>query len=645
MRLYLIFILLLFSCISQTSFAFQNSNQYEYLQTRYEKALTKKEYNKALAALNRLGDFLIYKEMNHKEGYRLLREFKPLLSNCSDTTECAKFYINYAEAATYAQDYKGSVVILEEGIRLMEQLQDSSLYEYGYAYLKSAENTNRLNRFTESANYFQKAEVLFTHQQDTLMLLWTKSGLSTLFSNYAIYDKAAEQRAFIFQTKNQENYGQVIAIAHLGAASDAFFQYQPELELYHIERALQVKNNQADIQAIVRLLTLSYATAIYSRQQQKEKANYYYEELSGNFDTHQLKTPFINSYYQLAKSRHALVNKRYPLAERHALKLLKSLENTDDWQSLARAYWLLANIYEQNTENAKALEYFKRYAYLKDSVNKAASRRKFAYVQTQFETQKKDLAIRQKNKDIQLLHAENRIVNQRFLLLGLVGFSLFVFIYIWRQRLYAIRKEKLQKEFAQNLIRHLEDERKRIAGELHDSIGQNLLLIKNKLLLGKEKDTGLVEQTINEVRNISQSLHPFQFEKLGVLTSIRHTLENFQRNSSIFYSEDIQVERISIDKEKEIFIYRMLQECLTNVEKHSKAKACRVEIKETLQHFIFVIQDNGVGFDVKEKMQKLNSLGLKNLKERAQIIGAQLIINSEKENGTLISIYIPKNKS
>ena len=89
----------------------------------------------------------------------------------------------------------------------------------------------------------------------------------------------------------------------------------------------------------------------------------------------------------------------------------------------------------------------------------------------------------------------------------------------------------------------------------------------------------------------------------------------------------------------------MLQECLTNVEKHSKAKACRVEIKETLQHFIFVIQDNGVGFDVKEKMQTLNSLGLKNLKERAQIIGAQLIINSEKENGTLISIYIPKNKS
>lgn len=616
----------------------------DQLELQYEKAVAEKDYDKALIALNKLGDVLIYHEMKHQDGYSLLKSFVPYLADCTQDKERAKFYVTYAEAATYAQDYRGSVRILKEGIQFLEQLQDSSLYEYGYAYLKAGENTNKLNRFTESATYFQKAEKLFAHQQDTLMLLWTKSGLSTLFSSYAIYDKAAEEREFIFQTQPQDKYGQVVAIAHLRAASDDFFQNLPEKELYHIEQALQVKDNHSDIQGIVRLLTLCYATTVYAKHQQKEKANYYFKELHKRLGDKSPKTPFLASYYSFAQSRHALVNKRFKEAERYAKELLDNIKKTDDWQSLIRAYWLLANIYEETQQTPKALYYFKQYAHVKDSVSEAASRKKFAYVQTQFETEKKDLEIQQQNQAIELLQAENRIVHQRFLLGGLIVVGLFVSIYFWRQRLFSIRKGKLQKEFAKNLIRHLEDERKRIARELHDSIGQNLLLIKNSLLANPQSNPALIDQSIQEVRSMSQSLHPFQFEQLGLLTSIRHTVENFQKNSAIFYTEDIQVEHLEVEKEKEIFIYRMLQEGLANVEKHSQAKACQLQVKETPTQFIFSIKDNGKGFDVAEKAYTLNSLGLKNLKERAQLIGAELKIESKKGKGTLITIIISKKK-
>ena len=144
------------------------------------------------------------------------------------------------------------------------------------------------------------------------------------------------------------------------------------------------------------------------------------------------------------------------------------------------------------------------------------AKKRFAYVQAQFQSEKKDLEIQQQNQAIELLQAENRIANQRFLLGGIIVIGLFGGIYFWKQRLFSIRKGKLQKRFAQNLIRHLEDERKHIARELHDSIAHNLLLIKNSLLLNVQSAPALIDQSIQEVQSMSQSLHPFQFEKTGL---------------------------------------------------------------------------------------------------------------------------------
>ena len=129
---------------------------------------------------------------------------------------------------------------------------------------------------------------------------------------------------------------------------------------------------------------------------------------------------------------------------------------------------------------------------------------------------------------------------------------------------------------------------------------------------------------------------------MGLLASIKNTVENFQKNSDIFYSEVIEIEKLEISKDKEIFVFRMLQECLNNVEKHSKAKACNIMVENLNDSVLFQIKDNGIGFDVSENSQIIDSLGLKTLKERAQIIGAQLSIDSVKGKGTTIQIKVPK---
>src|SRR5690554_7526168 len=94
---------------------------------------------------------------------------------------------------------------------------------------------------------------------------------------------------------------------------------------------------------------------------------------------------------------------------------------------------------------------------------------------------------------------------------GLLLIGMFSTIYFWRSRNFSHRKAKLEKVFAQDLIRNVEAERKRISSELHDSIGQSLLLIKNRVFLDSDKktDATLIDNTIDEVRNLSQKLHPF----------------------------------------------------------------------------------------------------------------------------------------
>ncbi|WP_347373264.1 ATP-binding protein [Aequorivita sp. Q41] len=113
----------------------------------------------------------------------------------------------------------------------------------------------------------------------------------------------------------------------------------------------------------------------------------------------------------------------------------------------------------------------------------------------------------------------------------------------------------------------------------------------------------------------------------------------------VFFSHEITDEESiesMIHKEKHIYIFRMVQEALNNVLKHAKAKACKLEIYAETHCVLFKILDNGIGFDLKNNENKLNSLGMKTLKERAEIIEAKLTVTSIRGKGTTVCIKIPK---
>lgn len=206
-------------------------------------------------------------------------------------------------------------------------------------------------------------------------------------------------------------------------------------------------------------------------------------------------------------------------------------------------------------------------------------------------------------------------------------------------------------EFSKKIIEVQEEEKKRVASELHDSLGQNIIIIKNKILsliknFNKENlESKLQEITKNidnisdEVRNISYSLHPYHLKTIGLTESIKDLIYDFSNSSNITFALSID----DIDKifliEHQISIYRIIQECMTNCFKHSKATNIALNISKDTNYLTILVLDDGIGFNENTKSNK-NGFGIIGIKERLKIINGTLNINSNI-NKTEIKIIIP----
>ena len=213
-------------------------------------------------------------------------------------------------------------------------------------------------------------------------------------------------------------------------------------------------------------------------------------------------------------------------------------------------------------------------------------------------------------------------------------------------RLRAIAEAKTL--FSRRLIESQETERKRIASELHDGLGQNLVVIKNRAALGIKKGddkervakefnniSESATQALDEVREITNNLRPQLLDRLGLTKAIAAMLKKVSDVIEI-ESEIDSIDNI-FNESEEISVYRIVQESLNNVIKHANASNAKVKIKRTEHQVLITIEDNGKGFDTTNAS---SGLGLVGLKERAQLLNAALLIESKIGKGTAIQVEI-----
>ena len=238
---------------------------------------------------------------------------------------------------------------------------------------------------------------------------------------------------------------------------------------------------------------------------------------------------------------------------------------------------------------------------------------------------------------------------------ALIAFAIFIAAYaFFRYRINQVEKaRRLQEVFSRRLLASQEQERQRIAGELHDTIGQSLLIIKNRVALAQmdidEKET--VEDQLSELsqsagaaieecREIAYNLRPYQISRFG-LSKTLHGI--FMRINEITEIEaEAKIENIDglLSAEAEINVYRIVQECVNNIIKHSGAASALLSIKRDGEEITVLIRDNGKGFPAqRETAEKKNGgFGLIGIAERVKMLGGAIEIDSATERGTVVRV-------
>lgn len=215
------------------------------------------------------------------------------------------------------------------------------------------------------------------------------------------------------------------------------------------------------------------------------------------------------------------------------------------------------------------------------------------------------------------------------------------------------KSEAMLRSLTQKLQEIREEERSRIAMELHDELGQILTAIKIDLnsIIKKppyKKDIpqkiapliSLVENTINSVRKISSELRPVIIDRLGLIPAIEWQIDEIKKRLDIKFLTNFPEEIIGIDKQIEITIFRTFQEMMTNIARHSKATEVFVSITNDEKKFMMIVKDNGIGFSP-DKISSTKGLGLMGMKERVKSVGGIMEISSMLNYGTEIKIFIP----
>ncbi len=216
------------------------------------------------------------------------------------------------------------------------------------------------------------------------------------------------------------------------------------------------------------------------------------------------------------------------------------------------------------------------------------------------------------------------------------------------------REQRARAKYTRQLIVSQEAERSRIASELHDSLGQNLLLIKNRAQLaltraGKpaelkeqmEAINDLASAAITEVRQISRDLHPPHIDHLGLTRALEAMIDSAAKASGIHFDRKLDPVDDIFLKEAAMNLYRIVQESLNNILKHSQARRASVKLERDVHDVQLCIADDGCGFDAEETAENPKGMGLKNIAERVKMLGGRLKMTRRPGNGMRMDVTIP----
>lgn len=290
--------------------------------------------------------------------------------------------------------------------------------------------------------------------------------------------------------------------------------------------------------------------------------------------------------------------------------------------------------------------YMQRWFEFKDSIFNEEKAEALAKYETLYETEKKEAQIREQHLIIQNEKQLRRLY--AFIAISILLFAL-VIIVLYRnhskQKTQRLLQEQQDKSL-QEIFNAEQNERIRIARDLHDSIGQKLSVVR--MLLPRDphspelqKISAYLDETAQEVRSISHNLIP-EILNFGLIKAIEELCDqiNATEKVRIEFTPDEPTRSIKLDKKTELSLYRIIQEILNNIVKHSQTDKISIDLKSLPGVMQIEIEDKGVGFDT-DAISQSKGIGWRNIFARIRLINGSITIHSEKNKGSHFLLNIP----
>ncbi|MFD0766960.1 tetratricopeptide repeat protein [Mucilaginibacter lutimaris] len=488
-----------------------------------------------------------------------------------------------------------------------EQINDKDLVAHIYKHIGALYISWK--KFDDALSYYEKAETIAREINNEELVADCQNNKGTVYEQQLKYDKAIVAYKNALDVYTRKNITAKISMALSNVAIVYKFQ----------------KNYGSSLEYNLRALKLSEKTG------DKWMMAATYNNIG-------------NLYGEMGEYKNALTycNKSIAIAKKiNAIEIVEA------------AYESMADAAAKAGDYKNAFNYHKLYATTKDKFINVESTRQLSELNVKFETERKQKLIQLQQFEITRRNTTIAIIAALFVVAIIIGTQAY--------RSYKLKQAGVlqaavlyQQDMAtKGIIQAEEKERKRIAADLHDGVGQlfsavrmNLSSLMDRVVLVNadeqalaEKTLAMVDESCKEVRTIAHQMMPNILLKIGLASAIKDFVNKIDSQHLKVNLEAYGLEE-RLDNNVEIVLYRVVQECVNNVIKHAKANRLDINLTREADNISVTIEDNGIGFNTQDKM-KFEGIGLKNIITRVSYLKGTVDISSDQNKGTLVAIYIP----
>jgi signal transduction histidine kinase len=564
----------------------------------------------------------------------------------TDDSKKAKAYLALSNQLLF-KDFDECQANLTAGNALAITLKDSGLLSE-FTKLKGLSWYFKGAYDSAAVYYYKTLDILKAHP-DASKKAGVLNELGKLYRKTKDLDRALQMydEAFSLYKSIGDDGGMATILNESGVVFEYKEDYDEAISRY--KRSMTIREKMKD--TVGKSYSLNFIGGVYTIQKKYAEAEKY---LLQSLDLRQqIKDSFAIAlnYGDLAfmykeQSLYAKAIKNYSLSNAMAEKMQFADLQLSNYKELA-------DIAEKTGDYASSLGYYKKQTALKDSIYSGDKMKQIEQLNAKYQTEKKE-------QQLQLQRSE--ITRKNYLLWGLAGGVLLLIIsgFSFYRKRQLKNKMNLQSEVMKQqdlatkaVINAEENERKRIAAELHDGVGQmmsaakmNLSAIENDIIFKDEaqrvyfdKVIGMVDESCREVRSVSHQMMPNALLKSGLSSAVKEFLDKIDNRiiKINLYTEGLQQR---LDSNTETVLYRVIQECVNNVIKHSGANNLDISLIKDADGVSATVEDNGKGFDSNDK-QKFEGIGLKNINSRVAFLKGTVDFDSSPGKGTLVAIHVP----